>query len=86
MLDAVQEHNDWIAEKFFSDQGVFLQNTDSKIMMEVVDTMIQKGYTILTYHDSAIVKSSGEDDLRDAMLQAWKTVLGDTTFCKIDKK
>lgn len=86
VLDAVQEHNDWIAEKFFSDQGVFLQNTDSKIMMEVVDTMIQKGYTILTYHDSAIVKSSGEDDLRDAMLQAWKTVLGDTTFCKIDKK
>ena len=86
VLDAVQEHNDWISEKFFSDQGVFLQNTDSKIMMEVVDTMIQKGHTILTYHDSAIVKQSAENDLRQAMSDAWKTVLGDATFCKVDKK
>ena len=86
VLDAVQEHNDWISNKFFSDQGVLLQNTDSKIMMEVVDTMIQKGHTILTYHDSAIVKQSAEDDLRNAMVDAWKAILGDTTFCKVDKK
>lgn len=86
VLDALQEHNGWVADKFFSDQGVLLQGTDSKIMMEVVDTMIQKGYTLLTYHDSAIVKQSGEQDLRDAMVSAWGSVLGDTTFCKVDKK
>jgi hypothetical protein len=86
VLEAVQEHNDFISDKFFSDQGVYLQNIDSKIMMEVVDSMIQRGHTILTYHDSVICKRSAEDDLRQAMLDAWKFILGDTTFCKIDKK
>lgn len=86
VLEAVQEHNDWISEKFFSDQGVFLQNTDSRIMMEVVDIMIQKGHTMLTYHDSVIVKQSAEDDLREAMYSGWRSVMGDTTFCKVDKK
>jgi len=86
VLDALKEHNDFISNQFFSDRGVFLQNTDSKIMMEVVDIMIQKGHTILTYHDSAIVKSSAEEDLREAMIAAWLFVMGDTTFCKVDKK
>lgn len=86
VLEAVQEHNDWISNRFFSDQGVMLQNTDSKIMMEVVDMMIQKGHTILTYHDSAIVKQSAESDLRKAMIDAWQLILGDITFCKVDKK
>ena len=67
VLDAVQQHNDWIADKFFSDQGVMLQNIDSKIMMEVVDLMIQKGHTMLCYHDSVIVKASAEDDLRECV-------------------
>lgn len=86
VLEALQEHNDWISEKFFSDQGVFLQNTDSRIMMEIVSTMVQKGHTMLAYHDSVIVKESVESDLREAMISAWQAILGDTTFCKVDKK
>lgn len=86
VLEAVQEHNDFISEKFFSDQGVFLQNTDSRIMMVVVDQMLQKEHTMLTYHDSVIVKQSAEKDLREAMFNGWQSILGDTTFCKVDKK
>lgn len=86
VLDAVQEHNDLIADKFFSDQGVLLQNIDSKIMMEVVDQMIQRGYTMLAYHDSVIVKNSAKEDLKKAMVEAWKTIFGDTTFCKVEEK
>ncbi|MNF89925.1 hypothetical protein D3C84_724730 [compost metagenome] len=86
ILDAIQEHNDFIGKKFFSDQGVFLQNIDSKIMMEIIGTMIQKGHTVLAYHDSCVVKASAENDLKEAMYTGWKEVLGDTTFCKVDKK
>lgn len=86
VLESVQEHNDFISEKFFSDQGVFLQNTDSRIMMMVVDQMLDKGHTMLTYHDSVIVKQSAESDLREAMVSGWKSILGDATFCKVDKK
>jgi hypothetical protein len=32
------------------------------------------------------LKESAEQDLYEAMINAWKTVLGDTTFCKVDKK
>lgn len=86
VLSAVQDHNDFIREKFFSDSGIMLQNIDSKIMMNIVGAMGEKGHTVLCYHDSALVKKSAEQDLYNAMLIAWKDVLGDTTFCKVDKK
>lgn len=86
VLEAVQSHNDFISEHFFSDAGITLQNIDSKIMMRIVGAMGSKGHTVLAYHDSCLVKASAEDDLREAMFLAWETVLGDTTFCKVDKK
>lgn len=86
ILEELRKHNSFIGGKFFSDQGVYLQNIDSKIVMEIVNTMVQKGHTVLVYHDSVLTKQSAEQDLHDAMFNAWKTVLGDTTFCKVDKK
>lgn len=86
ILQAVKEHNGLIENAFFSDRGVYFQHVDSEIMMLIVEKMIQKGYSILCYHDSAIVKASGEQDLYDAMREAWVEVLGDDTFCRIDKK
>ena len=86
VYDAVREHNSFIADQFFSDAGMWLQNTDSKIMMDVVSTMIQKGHTVLGYHDSALVKQSACEDLKLAMIGAWKRVLCDTTYCKIEEK
>lgn len=86
ILQAVKTHNGLIENAFFTDRGVYFQHTDSEIMMLVVEKMIQKGYSILCYHDSAIVKESGGQDLYDAMREAWVEVLGDDTFCRIDKK
>ena len=86
VLEAVRDHNDLIKDKFFSDAGIYLQNTDSKIMMSIVGAMGAKGHAVLAYHDSVLVKASAEHDLREAMYAAWKEVLGDTTFCKVDKK
>lgn len=86
VCEAVQDHNDFIREYFFADAGMALQNVDSNIMLDIVDSMIQKGHAILCYHDSALVKESAEQDLYEAMWNAWKNVLGDTTFCKIERK
>ena len=86
VLEAVQKHNDFIADMFFSDAGIMLQNIDSKIMMRIVGAMGEMGHDVLSYHDSVMVKASAETDLFVAMVEAWKAVLGDTTFCKISKK
>lgn len=86
VCDALQYHNDVIGHYFFSDTGILLQKLDSDIMLEIVSTMLQKGHTVLCYHDSAIVKESAEEDLYKAMRDAWVDVLGDDTFCKIEKK
>lgn len=86
VLEAVQKHNDLIADKFFSDAGIYLQNIDSKIMMNIVGQMGAKGHSVLAYHDSCLVKASAEDDLREAMYSAWEQVMGDKTFCRVDKK
>lgn len=86
VCEALQKHNDLISQHFFSDAGIVLQNIDSDIMLDIVSSMIQKGHTILCYHDSALVKQSAESDLYEAMRNAWMNVMGGTTFCKIDKK
>ena len=86
VLEAVRSHNDFIRDMFFNDGGIMLQNIDSKIMMNIVGAMGEKGHAVLAYHDSVLVKESAEQDLYEAMINAWKTVLGDTTFCKVDKK
>ena len=86
ILSAIRQHNDLIKDSFYKDKGVLLQKVDSEIMMNIIQTMVQKDHTVLAYHDSCLVKKSSEDDLREAMFSAWKNVLGDTTFCKVDKK
>lgn len=86
VLLAVKDHNDLIKDSFYSDSGILLQNYDSRIMMEIVGAMGEKGHTMLAYHDSVLVKVSAEEDLRCAMFDAWSTVFGDITFCKVDKK
>ncbi len=86
VFDAIQKHNELIADVFFTDRGVVLQKYDSDVMISVIDTMIQKGHSILCYHDSALVKKSAEFDLYEAMVQGWRDVFGDTTFCKVERK
>lgn len=86
ILSAVKEHNDFIAENFYSDVGIVLQKYDSDICMKVVETIVQAGESVLCYHDSWLVKKSCEELLHGAMISAWESVFTDTTFCKIDKK
>jgi len=86
VMDAVLEHNDLIRDNFYRDKGVILQKFDGDIMMTVISDMVQRGHTVLCYHDSAVCKKSAEQDLYQAMKQAWKDVLHTDHFCKIDRK
>lgn len=86
ILGTIRQHNDLIKDSFYKDKGVLLQKVDSEIMMNIIQTMVQKDHTVLAYHDSCLVKASAEKDLEQAMYAAWGDVLGDTTFCKVDKK
>ena len=86
ILDAVIEHNDLVRQHFYNDKGVFLQRVDSDIIMKVVEIMVQKGHSVLCYHDSVLTKQSAEEDLRKAMFAAWESYFGNTVFCKVDKK
>ncbi len=86
LFHCMEEHNHLIRDRFFSDIGVWLQSIDSKIFMALVGYMLQAGHVVLCYHDSAVCRASAENDLMLAMRQAWIDVLGNDTFCKIEKK
>lgn len=83
VLEAVTYHNDHIKEHLFKGYWGALQKLDSEIMMHTLTTMNERGHTVLSYHDSCIVKESAVEDLKEAMTNAWMEVLGDTTFCRM---
>lgn len=83
---ALMEHNSLIAEHFFNDDGIKLQNVDSHIAWAVVNTLLQNDEIILCYHDSFIVRKSAEKILEVAMQDAWEYVVGGKEFCRIEKK
>lgn len=86
LCHTIRNHNYLIGDYFFTDYGVTLQYIDSQIALRVVDTMIQNGETVLCYHDSFIVRKGAEDILRAAMHEAWRHILGNDKYCKVDKK
>lgn len=86
VCDAIKEHNYLIEDYFYADMAHTLMNVDSNIATRVVNAMLDIGQPILLYHDSFVVKGSAYRELYHAMHVAWKEVIGDNKFCKIDIK
>ena len=86
IMSRIYEHNEIIADHMYNDTGIALMNMDSRIAERVIDAMLQEDEPILCYHDSFIVKEYMEDYLRLSMENAWKAVMLDNKFCKIEKK
>lgn len=86
VCDAIKEHNYLIEDYFYSDMAHTLMNVDSNIATRVVNAMLDIGQPILLYHDSFVVKASAYRELYHAMHVAWKEVVGDNKFCKVDIK
>lgn len=86
VLRRIEEHNDVISKYMYSDVGIALMNMDSRIAERVIDAILQEDEAVLCYHDSFIVKSYMADFLEKAMRKAWKDVMLDDYYCKIEKK
>lgn len=86
VMNAVCEHNQVIVKDFFKDKGIYLQHLDSQIALRVIDLMLQSGEVVLCWHDSFQCRESVGYLLESAMRVAWRDVLGNNLFCKIEKK
>lgn len=86
VLRRIEEHNDAIAKYMYSDVGIALMNMDSRIAERVIDAILQEDEAVLCYHDSFIVKHYMADFLEKAMRKAWKDVMLNDYYCKIERK
>jgi len=71
----IQEHA-FIGEFFLSDAGVRFQNRDSEIMDGILTHFTQRGIPILPLHDSCLIASRHEGELRDVMAEEYRKVIG----------
>ena len=70
----------------FSDQGIRLMNTDSRIAAEIINDFVQLEKPILTVHDSFIVRVADLELLEAAMTRASQKVLGAALNFERDKE
>ena len=67
-----KEFHEPIREYLFTSPGIDLQNTDSKIMEEILMELHRRGILGLPIHDSVIVEAQHEGLLKDLMIQAYR--------------
>jgi hypothetical protein len=80
----IQVHNP-IADYFFSGQGIYLQNTDSKIMNDILVSSTKLGKPALHVHDSVIVQGKDKNLLKSIMEESYKNNMKGFS-CKIKEK
>lgn len=85
-LNAISKKNYHISRDFFQDKGIWLQHLDSEIALRVIDLMLQNGEVVLCWHDSFQCRESAKDLLLCAMKEAWRDVLGNDFYVKVDQK
>jgi hypothetical protein len=84
IFDRLIGEHAFIGEFFLSDAGVRFQNLDSQIMEGILTHFTGKGIPILPLHDSCLIASRHEGELRDVMAQEYRKIIGFDPV--IDKK
>ena len=84
LLDALETIHVAIADEFGTGAGVHLQYIDSQIAEQVMLELGNQGIVALPVHDSFIVAEEYEDQLTEAMNQAFTRVVG--AACGIEGK
>lgn len=85
LMDKLEQVHKSIADYFFSGQGIFLQNTDSKIMNDLLIEFTKQGKPIFSVHDSAIVQGKDKNLLKNAMKECYRNHMAGLT-CEIKEK
>lgn len=76
LLDAFVAKNPAMKDSLFSDQGIRLMNLDGKITSHILNHFTRKGIPVLSVHDSYIIDCRKVGELRQAMAEASKEVVG----------
>lgn len=84
LIRALKEHHHEIAGWFHSGTGLELQRIDSDIAEAIMLSLASEGICCLPVHDSFIVPQSHTNELREAMVQAYHSVLAGRGVGAID--
>ena len=76
LLGAFLDRNPVLADYLFSDQGIRLMYLDSQITALVHQHFTERGVPVLSVHDSYIIDHMKVAELRDAMAEASRAVIG----------
>ena len=76
LLELLLEKNPCLKGKLFTDQGIRLMNLDGQITSRIHNHFTGKGIPVLSVHDSYIINCWKVAELREAMAEASKAVVG----------
>ena len=76
LLTAFLDRNPILKGKMFTDQGIRLMHLDGQITSRIHNHFTKKGIPVLSVHDSYIIDFLKVAELRQAMADASKTVVG----------
>ena len=86
IIRLMEERNHYLCDKFYSGEGVKLQNIDSHIMDYILQHFSQKGETVIPIHDSVLVRESLKEELYGVMEDAYEHIMGSKYNCVIEEK
>lgn len=86
VCEIIVDANDPIRAAFFTDVGIVLQRKDSEIIVEVLTKLLEIGSIGLSEHDSIVVEEKHKYVVNVWMEQAYKAVMGNSIYCKIEEK
>lgn len=86
LCNRVKDAHPLIAEAFFSGIGLLLQRVDSDIITRVLNSFMDIGVPVLSWHDSCVVSEQYAEMLHAQMLKAYTEVVGSCLHCRIEKK
>jgi hypothetical protein len=75
VMEAIVERHSEIVDSFYRKNSFKLQNSDSKITEMVLKHFTGKGVLVLPVHDGYVVQRAYQDELRDVMGDAYKSIL-----------
>lgn len=86
ILQELAMHNIYAQDWVFSGKGIFLQNTDSKIMDLVIQQFLDVDEFMIPVHDSVVVEERLKDFAINAMQVAYKQVMKTDLNCRLEVK
>lgn len=86
ILQELAMHNIYAQDWVFSGKGIFLQNTDSKIMDLVIQQFLDVDEFMIPVHDSVVVEERLKDFAINAMQVAYKQVMKSDMNCRLEVK